>query len=317
MLGNTMKEIVNNIEIRVVGQMRNGNHAIIDWIRGLYPNRSVCFLNNIRHGNSDPFKAFAQIETYNIDKQSDIEALRNTKKDILIYSYEDNDTLEAAGIDIIRSVFDKAFEKNREYYLGKSKHHFDILIIRDPFNSFASRLTLLRKRGGDGAGGLTNLQTIKENWKAIAKKVVQIEEKGDGGMMVINYNKWISDETYSKSLSRRLMGSYWKKSLDDIAPYGGGSSFDHSNIKKLRVRDLFLKWYKLLSMRRLLHAKSNFKRFFIRPKTPHEFLTRWRAMAYDKEFRGLFEDRDIFELSEAIFGEIPDTRGMLMPPCIE
>jgi hypothetical protein len=44
----------NALELRVYGLMRSGNHAIIEWILGLFPAAKTCFLNNVDHGNKDP-----------------------------------------------------------------------------------------------------------------------------------------------------------------------------------------------------------------------------------------------------------------------
>ena len=56
----------------------------------------------------------------------------------LIYSYED------FPLDQVAS--DK-FEHNHDLYLGKSAIRYDLLIIRDPFNLFASRLKASSKVG--------------------------------------------------------------------------------------------------------------------------------------------------------------------------
>ena len=46
----------NEIEIRVLGLQRSGNHALITWITAQYPKKSWCFLNNIKHGDYDPHR---------------------------------------------------------------------------------------------------------------------------------------------------------------------------------------------------------------------------------------------------------------------
>lgn len=243
-----MSNATNNIEIRVIGQMRSGNHAIIAWLQNLYPNKSICFLNNIRHGDYDPFENYAQIELTGIDELTDTDTLKNSNKDVLIYSYEDSKSLEIENVDFISSISNESFERNREQYFGKSNHRFDVIIIRDPFNCLSSRLVLLRKRGP--MGGLDNLTLIKENWKILAKKALQIREKSNADEIVINYNKWISDNTYQAEIAKKLMGIYAVSSLDNISKYGPGSSFSNTNVPRLTMDDLIEKWHKIFSLKR-------------------------------------------------------------------
>ena len=300
-----MSEIRNRIEIRVLGLMRSGNHAIISWICGLYPDQKICFLNNVQHGDKDPYETCVQRELIGISDELDNEAIRNTKKDVLVYSYEDKKSLEESRIDLISSVFSDAFEKNRENYLGKSESRFDIIIIRDPFNCFASRFNLLL-RERNGMGGCKNMQVIKDNWKATAKMVLQALRQEEPNRIVINYNKWIGERLYQEDVARRLMGKPSFKSLDDISTYGGGSSFEPS---RLTIRDLFLKWDRFASIKRWANFDDYYKRLVLSKKkrTPDDFLSRWKMVSGEKDFCELFTDREIYDLSVAIFGEIPGT----------
>lgn len=60
------------------------------------------------------------------------EALGNfIDEDCLIYSYEDWD---------LEPITDQSFDKKHDLYWGKSGIRYDLLILRDPFNTLASRL---------------------------------------------------------------------------------------------------------------------------------------------------------------------------------
>ena len=69
-------EFTNFLEIRVIGLMRSGNHAIIDWIQQQYAGHSICFLNNVKHGEIDPYTNYTNISLTGIVEEIDIEALR-------------------------------------------------------------------------------------------------------------------------------------------------------------------------------------------------------------------------------------------------
>ena len=293
--------------------MRSGNHAIVGWLQGLYPNSSICFLNNLRHGDYDPFRHSDQTELIGIDESLDREALREINKDVLIYSYEDRKSLEEDNIDFVSSVFNEDFERNRETYLGKSEHRFDVFIIRDPFNCLASRLVLLRERGA--LGGLDDLSLIKDNWKVVAKKVLQMQQDGGSHEIAISYNAWIIDSSYQAKISERLMGQFSSPSLDKISRYGGGSSFGRTNVKRLSVEHLIKNMHKVFSFKRWRRFKEYLARLFVRSNRPEIFSTRWQKLSNDEEYRAQFADPEIIELSERIFGEIPGTREFVNEVC--
>ena len=96
------------------------------------------------------------------DEKIKLEDLRRVKKRLLIYSYEDRQELEHRNKNFLESVFQEGFEENRNIYLGFSKHQFNVLIIRDPFNFLASRLKLLRVWGPQS--GVNDLAWIVRNW---------------------------------------------------------------------------------------------------------------------------------------------------------
>ncbi|MDY7004751.1 MAG: hypothetical protein SWX82_12545 [Cyanobacteriota bacterium] len=131
-----LSEIVNQKEIRVVGMKRTGNHAVINWVKNQH-NGEVGFINNVL-ANQNPYRyKYENLRDKFPEHKWAIENNRKQaqgnfiKRDCLIYSYEDFPLEQIAS--------DK-FERHHDLYLGKSATRYDLLIIRDPFNLFASRL---------------------------------------------------------------------------------------------------------------------------------------------------------------------------------
>jgi len=298
----------NTIEIRVYGLMRSGNHAIIEWIQNQFPDQPKCFLNNVKHGNFSPFNNYSQKVVSKIDSHIDDETLRKVSKHLLIYSYEDRNHLEIQNIDFLSSVFQPDFEKNRERFLGKSEYRFDVAIIRDPFNCFASRMVAISKRGG--MGGVRDMELVVKSWKQLAKHVIANKESPKPENITINYNSWNSDINYRKYISQKLMGMFNDVTLNIIPSFGKGSSFGELNITKITAKDIFLNWRKIFKFKRLMNIHHYIRRF-ISPKTSlnrNVFFERWKLLSNNQHFRNIFLDSEILELSEIIFGEIPETR---------
>lgn len=298
-------EYVNFIEIRVYGLRRSGNHAIIKWIQEQYSGHITCFLNNVVHG-SDPYINFNQSVLTGIDEQIEIETLRKIKKRLLIYSYEDSNYHKMQNTDFLSSVFRPDFEENRISYLGISQHQFDVAIIRDPFNSFASRLTMFQENRSGGS--VTDMPLISNNWKIMAKEVINLTKDPKEGKLVINYNRWVTDQNYRENLSKQLKGKFIDSSISKVANFGGGSSFQETNIEKLTIKTLITRWYKILDIRRFAKIGFYWKRLFAPKLNKSVFFERWKVVSDDEKFRILFLDNEIIELSEELFGEIPGTR---------
>ncbi len=198
--------------------MRSGNHTIIEWIMSLYRGQRICFLNNVKHGENDPFMTCVQMRLLNISPQDNIEALRNEKKDVLIYSYEDRKELELGTKDFISSVYQETFEMRREEYLGPSMNRYDIIIIRDPYNSLASRMEYIKKF--NKTVGVSDLQRIVRDWKTLAAEVIKQKQHPQEGSICINFNEWVSNIAYRQEISRLIDGTYSDESLNRTSEIG-------------------------------------------------------------------------------------------------
>ena len=299
----TTSECTNFLEFRAYGLMRCGNHAIIEWIQSQYAGQVTCFLNNVKHGDYDPYKSYEQRVVTGIDAQVEVEDLRAMKKRLLIYSYEDRYELETSEMTFYKSVFQPEFEKKRKTYLGDSKYQFDILIIRDPFNFLASRMKLMQVRGPQG--GVTDLSLIVKNWKILAREAIQLTQNPQPGKVVVIFRDWVSDLSYRKGLSKLLMGTYTDTSMENTPEYGGGSSFRDSD--KLTLRMIADRWRKLFNLERYKRLGHYWRRVTA-PDKKKSVLERWKQLADDKVYCDLISDYELLELSDELFGETPGVR---------
>lgn len=293
----------NFVEIRAYGLMRSGNHAIIEWVQNQHSGHITCFLNNVKHGDYDPYKNHKLKVLTGIDGQIDIEVLRRMRKRLLLYSYEDQDELEANKMTFLDSVFQKAFDKNRKDYLGASRHKLDLMIIRDPFNFLASRLKLLQVRGP--LGGVSNLELIVKNWKILAREALKLTHNPQPGKMVANYNRWATNPSYRKRLSQLVMGNFDDTSMNNISQFGGGSSFRDPD--KLTMGMIMVRWKKLFNIKRYARLGHYWRRLTT-PDIEKKVFERWKYFATDERFMELVLDKELLELSEELFGKIPGIR---------
>ena len=210
----------NRTELAVYGLKRSGNHVIINWIFRNHPG-TVCFLNHIQpqlHFN--PYLSFGQafikngLEVINFPPempskvwQTDRWHRKHPHLDCLIHSYEDR-RLEELDDDPLRG-------EEHDRVLGRSGRRLGVIVLRDPFNTVASRM---RRRDR------LPLEGFMEMWKSYAR-----EFAGDTDFLpervAISYNRWCIDADYRSELAARL-GLTGDQGVNDVPQVGGGSSFD-------------------------------------------------------------------------------------------
>ncbi|MDC0834928.1 hypothetical protein POG22_18245 [Geitlerinema sp. CS-897] len=251
--------IVNEIEICFHGMARSGNHAAIDWIIGMSPH-PVDYWNNVANC---PKKIFFR------------------KKQILLRSHENRSLSEMSQ---------NFLEKEHDNYFGKSRKRFNVLLLRDPFNLFASRLKQVWNQGLDELktgfvmghpsyqyGQSTPSEFVKV-WKEHAREFLGITSYLSQPKVLINYNRWVTDRDYRIKIASDLELSYQEETLQKVVGKEGkgtGSSFDRFEFAK---------------------KASKMKVF-----------ERWKAMQNNANYRSLFEDTEVWDLSQQIFGEIAGT----------
>lgn len=203
----SLSEVVNKKEIRIVGLRRSGNHAIINWIRKQQKGE-VLHLNNVRAGKN-PYRVL--YHHYRTDRLRQEALGYFTKKDCLISSYEDYN---------LEDITDKNFAKKHDLYLGKTEQRYDVIIIRDPFNLLASRL----QKGYTSIK--SNQNTVIDLWIAYAKEYLGETQFLQNNKIGINYNQWFLDVAYRQQIASRLNLEFSDAGLEKVKGQGGGSSFD-------------------------------------------------------------------------------------------
>ena len=292
------------LQVRVCGLQRSGNHAIINWIINQHKGKAYCFLNNVRHGSYDPFETCSQLFFENLSCSPEREALRRVAKHLLVLSYEDDDTQMLKNTGFLKSVFDPQFESNRRRYLGNSRYAYDVFIVRDPFNFFASRLTKWER-----LTGRKDVDRVVHDWKEMARAAIALESDPRPQALAISYNAWHTDVSYRKELSRRLLGHHDDSSMNHVSSIGGGSSFE---AVPLTPRMLVRNWRKAFDAKRLTMLHHYLGRIALRERgSKMHVLERWKGFRQDDRFLSVFADRELLELSEQIFGEIPDSRSFV------
>jgi hypothetical protein len=195
---------------------------------------------------------------------------RHSKRDFLLYNYEDQTPAEVATAK---------GERNRERWVGRSARRFDLLILRDPFNLLAS--TLRWAYGGRRPLSLDSLFAARETWKAHAREFLG-ETDYLPDRLAVSYNAWFTDPGYRKALVD-LLGIPWTdRGIQEVARWGPalwGDSFDG------------LKY----------DGRA----------TEMKVLDGWRVYADDRVFVGLFDDEELVELSERVFGRLAGTERLL------
>lgn len=253
-----------------MGLSRSGNHPIINWIirqiEGKY-----CFLN-CAEPKTNPFKTERPLEDEGLTYQTNLQGFSITsersgnlsKKDFLLYSYEDC---------FLGPFKNNIFENNRQEWIGSSVKRKDLLIMRDPFNLFASR-----KKAGFLEGQHTHHKlrpistlTLRRIYKQHAKEFLG-KSKHLKNLYRINFNRWATEKDYRKVLAENLGIPFTDIGFKEVKNVAGGSSFDGTDFSE-KANDM----------------KVN---------------DRWKRYAFEEDFWNLF-DEEIIDLSEEIFGSTP------------
>ncbi|MBP7449480.1 MAG: hypothetical protein KA817_05560, partial [Flavobacteriales bacterium] len=232
------------------GMQRTGNHAIINWImKGSMRPGILC--NDLSHGD---VPMHAAIKKY----------VHGRGRSMILSSYEDRSISKVPVIPML------------DWY-GPHADRTTILIIRDPFNLFASRYVWKHTQGEWFRNNLEYRAQVIATWKEHAHRALSwssVPSMNGTGLLVVNYNKWVVDVDYRNTCSLTLGLELSDAGLNEISGLGGGSSF---------------------------HGTSTV------PKTVNSYNQRFQALLGDPVFEHIFKDPELWTLSDALFGNIPGT----------
>lgn len=205
---------MNEHEYRIIGMSRSGNHAVINWILSQATGRT-CFIN-CAEPKFNPFHTARPLDDGRSivanfpDFDPDAEGQgKFSDKEFLIYSYEDC---------FLGMVANRAFEKEHDRMVGPSLHRTDVLILRDPYNLFASRM-----RAGFGQ---VSDQVALRIWKQHAREFLGTRRYLKGSPVLINYNRWAAERAYRCRIAGKLRLEFTDANLHEVPSAGNGSSFD-------------------------------------------------------------------------------------------
>jgi hypothetical protein len=260
------EEVINQNEIRVIGLRRSGNHAIIGWITDQGKDQGKVKSINDLPLNENPYRHDYE---YSMDHYPEYPKMIESKRllslgnfeplSYLIYNYEDHE---------ISRIMSSIPERKHDLYLGKTNKRFDLLLLRDPFNLFASRIK----------GGFFTVKSHRKNfidmWLSYAKEFVGETNKLVNKKVCVSYNQWICDDSYREQLANQLGLNFTDTGFDKVRTQGKGSSFDGTY--KGSAQDLNLQ-------------------------------ERWKHYESDPIYQKIIRNQEVLEYSKQIFGVIPGT----------
>lgn len=236
-----MDEQINRQELRVIGMSRSGNHAILNWIIQQAEGR-LCFLNCTEPqtnpfesarpmGDGQPYRANYADFHLPAERRG-----RFSRKDWLIHSHEDC---------FLGKIVRGEFEEHHDRYVGPSGRRREALILRDPFNLFASRSV--------AQYALITERTSLRIWKQHAREFLGRRRYLPADRLAISYNRWVLERDYRRRIAAELGLTFTDTGVDHVPRTGSGSSFDGLDYDGRATRmDLFRRWEAFADDRRFL-----------------------------------------------------------------
>jgi hypothetical protein len=256
--GKSAIEGVNGFLFRVLGMRRTGNHAIASWIEDSVPGETL-HLNNIKLGMNGYRMRYYWPEP---DDKAEYTALmrdgfhrRFRPRAALLVSYEDYSYKSFARV-MQRQNF-------RSHY-GCAEKVKDVLLLRDPYNLFASRI--MSGKVPTKEAGMDQKAMYLEHAETF------LTEMDRGSLVCINYNRWFLDAAYRADIQRQLGLEQSDADTQFVSSRGGGSSFEGQSMDG-RASEM-------------------------------QVLSRWRKMEDNPAFQELFADGELERYSAALFGDI-------------
>ena len=287
-----------------MGLQRSGNHAIISWLIAQFSGGSSLFFNNVKHDCNDPFASADKITSGESDKPLLTSDLRDKFWDLIVYSYENDTRKMESDVSFLESAHDPKWENTKTRFLEVSEYSYDVIILRDPFNFFASRLVKKSDLTGE-----KNDKKVVADWKELASEAMKWIALDRPNKIVILYNFWFSDKFYRKRICALMGGRFTDRTLNFVPPTGGGSSFDASNFNHFSWNRIFRKWYKIFELKRYANVKHYYTR--MRGAKKMDVMERWIRLRNNPEYQEIFKDPDLILLSENLFGVMPGTREFI------
>lgn len=255
----------NDLALHVCALQRSGHHAVVQWI---FENAEApkCFLNHCQPDRS-PFESCKVSESLavGIDILAEREGKRGAKR-FLICNYED--------VDLGRLRY-LGRSQPMQSWIGRSGEAICVLVIRDPFNNFASKYRWFVSKKA-WAPSLDDIRRMPAMWKGHAYEAVGLTCHISARKLVVRFNDWFKDPQYRATLAAELKLRSADKGRERVAPWGPNTWGDSVDGLTFDGR-----------------------------ASEMDVNGRWRLYQDDDFFRSLFDD-ELIELSNQIFGPVAD-----------
>ncbi|MFQ3217906.1 MAG: hypothetical protein ACI8R9_000669 [Paraglaciecola sp.] len=206
------------------GLKRTGNHALVSWIR---LHTKFAFFNNVIPMYYILKKEIEFPEV--IDFKDWLRPRLYTQRRKLLQKFHFVQFLNESPLclkSVMVSLEDH--ELTVRPFTGVPCTFRNILILRDPYNIFASRIRKSAKDHRNLVYPSQNneyMKRVTELWKAHAREFLGETDHLEN-RVVIYFNRWFSDLNYRKQISLDLGLDFTDAGFSMVSHKGGGSSFD-------------------------------------------------------------------------------------------
>lgn len=242
-----------NYLINIIGLRRSGIHAQIRWFAGHF-NKSL-FIND---SSKALYSSYPVKKIFKDTKGDGKVCNKNESADAIILGHE----------EISPGGFVNKFKCNKFQTALSNlsvKKIINVMMLRDPYNHFASRTTLSKMVKPAYA------DLYRPYMDEFDGKTTFLKDAFGNNFLIVLYNKWFLDAEYRKEISEYFGIPHSDSGLNFMMPYGGGSSFDR--------------------MKSSTSAQSM------------DVLNRWKKLRENEEYMQFFKDNpDIDKFSRRVFG---------------
>jgi len=178
------------ILITVYGMKRGGQHGFSNWLMSQFRDGYGLYLND-RELFGDPL-VVRYYDVWGDFCSVPLSKIREVEKDVVIVGMEDKHMTHIVS----RDVFPGAFREK----LGPITAEYSVLLIRDPFNLFASRKRWVETRGR----WLGRNAMDVELWKEHAREYLGLTNHLPAKPIRLCYNFWYLSEAYRRAICSLL-----------------------------------------------------------------------------------------------------------------
>jgi hypothetical protein len=224
--------------INFFGIQRSGNHAVLNWLLGLFSDKHVFFnnvqpnkdLRNSSVGVSVPpgVKAYKTRGPKGLIENEEFINYVRVEGGIVLCSYE-NFNLQNFQLGYSESPQIEIF--------GSPKKSHNILLLRNPFSMIQSTANVLRKWQGDKPESwfIEQLDIRLKLWNIYASVFLE-----NNSFTKIYFDKWLCEKEYRNEIAAKFDFENSDKNIDFISDAGQGSSF--SGRKLDDRKDVLNRW---------------------------------------------------------------------------